>query len=217
MHGQTAIVGLERLDEVSGILRSFSALETLFEQTPELAERIYLLQVMAAAPRSDLRAAAGELRAMSDCINACFGSDDWKPVHLANRAFSRAEKLALLRASRIGLMARPRAGMGLAAKEYVAAQDPEDPGVLVLSRFAGAASELTDAVLVDPLDDRSIAEGLRRATEMPRAERQGRWLSMMRKVQANDAQRWGQRLLAAMHSAHRSNPGEAFSARRRVH
>ncbi|MDZ4737181.1 MAG: trehalose-6-phosphate synthase [Rhodospirillaceae bacterium] len=217
LHGQTAIVGLERLDEMSGILRSFSALETLFEQTPELAERICLLQVMGATPRPDLRAAAGELKAMSDCINGCFGSDEWKPVHLANRAFSRAEKFALLRASRIGLMARPRAGMGLAAKEYIAAQDPEDPGVLVLSQFAGAASELTDAVLVDPLDDRSIAEGLRRATEMPQAERQGRWLSMMRKVQGNDAQRWGQRLLAAVHSAHRTNPSEAFVARRRAH
>ncbi|MEX1108713.1 MAG: trehalose-6-phosphate synthase [Dongiaceae bacterium] len=217
LHGQTAIVGLERLDEVSGIHRSFSALETLFEQSPELAERICLLQVMAATPRPELRAAAGELRAMSDCINGCFGSDDWKPVHLAHRAFTRAEKLALLRASRIGLMARPRAGMGLAAKEYIAAQNPEDPGVLVLSQSTGAASELTDAILVDPLDDRSIAGGLRRATEMKRDERQGRWLSMMRKVQGNDAQRWRQRLLAAVHSAHRSNPSEAFTARRRAH
>ncbi|MEX2201967.1 MAG: trehalose-6-phosphate synthase, partial [Dongiaceae bacterium] len=174
LHGQTAIVGLERLDDVSGIVRSLGALETLFEQTPELAERVCLLQAVNESPRPELRRTAGELRVLSDCINGCFGSGGWQPIHLATRHFTRAESLALLRASRIGLMARPRAGMGLAAKEYVAAQNPDDPGVLVLSQSAGAASELTDAILVDPLDDRSIADGLRRAVCLPRGERQSR-------------------------------------------
>ena len=217
LHGRTGIVGLERPDETSGILDSFRALEALFEQAPEFTEQLCLLQVSNGPETPEQRVTEGEIRAMSDCINGCYGSERWKPIHFARRAVTRPQSVALLRACRVGLMARPRSGMGLAAKDYIAVQDSDDPGVLVLSRHAGAACELTEAVLVDPHDEHSIAAGLREATSMPRGERRARWSRMMRKVAANDAQHWRDNLLSAVLHAHESNPKDLFTARRRVH
>ncbi|QHO75722.1 hypothetical protein ACH79_26960 [Bradyrhizobium sp. CCBAU 051011] len=121
------------------------------------------------------------------------------------RPVSQPEIAALYRASKVGFVTPLRDGMNLAAKEYVAAQDPSDPGALVLSRFAGAADELTDAILVNPYYIDALAESLFAAIELPRTERVLRWRRMMTKLEQNDVHRWRRSYLDALQAACRKN------------
>lgn len=140
-------------------------------------------------------------------INGRFGTFDWTPILYLNRAHSQKQLAALYQVSRIGLVTPLRDGMNLVAKEYVAAQDPEDPGVLILSRFAGAACALTEALLVNPHDTSAIADAIQRALQMPLAERQMRWNSMMSYLEANDVHGWRRAYLEALESAYDQRRG----------
>jgi len=111
---------------------------------------------------------------------------------------------ALYRISRVGLFVPLSDGMGLGAKEYIAAQDPQDPGALVLSRFAGAAEQLTEALIVDPTDTDAVAAALEAALAMPLLERQARWRAMIVKLMHHDATAWCQSFLYARSHAHRT-------------
>jgi trehalose 6-phosphate synthase len=123
------------------------------------------------------------------------------PVRYLNRGFDRGMLMALYREARVGLVTPVRDGMNLVAKEYVAAQDPEDPGVLVLSTLAGAAHELQEAVLVNPYDTDGVAEGIQTALEMPLAERRARHASMLETLRRNDIRAWRSRFVAALDAA----------------
>ena len=127
---------------------------------------------------------------MDPVINAKYAEYDWMPLHYLNKAFARATIMGFLSISRVGLVTPLRDGMNLVAKEFVAAQDPEDPGVLVLSKFAGAANELREALIVNPYDLDEVAEALSSALAMPLQERTERWRAMLAVLRRNNVFHW---------------------------
>src|SRR5690606_20179259 len=136
-----------------------------------------------------------ELESLSGSINGRYAAFDWTPIKYIHRAVPREKLAALYRSSQVGMVTPLRDGMNLVAKEYVACQDPEDPGVLVLSQFAGAAAELDGAVKVNPYDTEYVADGLQRALAMPVEERRDRWTSMTSALRANDLGVWRRNFL----------------------
>jgi trehalose 6-phosphate synthase len=123
-------------------------------------------------------------------INGEMGEHDWEPIRYLYRSYPQSELAALYRQASVGLVTPLRDGMNLVAKEYVAAQRPEDPGVLVLSRFAGAVEELSEAVIVNPYLPESCARGIVEALQMPDGERRERHQAMRAKVLKQTAQKW---------------------------
>lgn len=192
------LAGVERLDYTKGLAKRFLALETLLDRSPEFRDRVCLVQIAAPCRESvaEYRDLRTSLEGLSGRINARFGTFDWTPIRHMNRAFDHDQLAALYRVSRVGLVTPLRDGMNLVAKEYVAAQDPGDPGVLILSRFAGAAEELTDALLVNPYDPVAVAQAMACAVEMPLSERQARWERMMAHLMRHDVRRWRRRFLS---------------------
>lgn len=203
LNGQIGVVGVERLDYSKGLVQRFRAFEALLDQAPHYRGRVSLLQVAAPSRSSipEYRTTATEIETLSGHINARFSKLDWVPVRYLNRPFTHAQVAALYRACRVGLVTPLRDGMNLVAKEYVTAQDPDDPGVLILSRFAGAAHELHEALLVNPYDTAAVVEALRTALEMPREARKAQWQSLMSRIEVNDVHRWRRRFLDALATA----------------
>jgi len=208
------IAGVERLDYTKGIVQRFHALETLFDRHPNFLDRITMFQVAAPSRLSvpEYQAIQAELETLSGQINARLGTLLWSPLHYRNQAFGQSDVAALLRACRVGLVTPLRDGMNLVAKEYVAAQSPSDPGVLVLSCFAGAADQLTEALIVNPYNTTAMAEALRTALEMPRDERRERWHRTMRRLKDEDVHQWQRGFLASLASARERNAAYAQSA-----
>ncbi|MCB1444823.1 MAG: trehalose-6-phosphate synthase, partial [Rhizobiaceae bacterium] len=120
----------------------------------------------------------------------------WVPIRYVNRSLSRPALAGLYRMAKLALVTPLRDGMNLVAKEFVSAQDPGDPGVLLLSRFAGAAEELKEAVLVNPYDVEGTANAISRALQMPLDERRERWSRMMTELRDNDVFKWCDGFLA---------------------
>jgi trehalose 6-phosphate synthase len=198
------ICGVERMDYTKGLLERFRAFEALLDKAPSIHRRVSLVQIAAPSRESlaEYQQLQSQLESLSGRINGRFGGFDWMPIHYLNRAYSQKQLAALYRVSRIGLVTPLRDGMNLVAKEYVAAQDPRDPGVLILSRFAGAARALTAALLVNPHDTSAVAEAIQRALQMQLAERLTRWKSMMNYLEANDVHDWRRAFLEALESAY---------------
>jgi trehalose 6-phosphate synthase len=144
--------------------------------------------------RADVLALAGR-------INATWAEMDHAPMLCVNRNYSRAELAGMYRAARVGLVTPLRDGMNLVAKEYVAAQNPDDPGVLILSRFAGAAEQMKDALIVNPYCRQELAEAIGEALEMPRRERIRRWTRLMTGVERDDVRAWRDSFVAALTGA----------------
>jgi trehalose 6-phosphate synthase len=197
------VIGVDRLDYTKGLEERFEAFERLLEIAPELRGRVSLMQIAAPTREgiAEYQAMQEALERLSGHVNGRFGRLDWTPISYINRAYGHEQVAALHRVARIGLVTPLRDGMNLVAKEYVAAQDPDDPGVLVLSRFAGAAEALTDALLVNPHDRDETAEAIRTALAMPKDERQARWARMMDGLRAHDVHRWRQNFLDALDGA----------------
>ena len=128
-------------------------------------------------------------------INGAYGEVSWTPIRYVNRAYSRPVLAGLYRSSRAALVTPLRDGMNLVAKEYVAAQDKDDPGVLILSRFAGAAVECDSALIVNPYDSEGVGMMIAQALSMPLAERRARHEAMFQVLLANDVKSWGDRFL----------------------
>jgi trehalose 6-phosphate synthase len=195
--GRRLIIGVDRLDYSKGLPQRFEAYERLLTAFAEHRSKVTFMQI-APVSRGEVRQyreLRRDLERLEGSINGKFAEFDWVPVRYLNRAFSRSILAGFYRHARAGFVTPLRDGMNLVAKEYVAAQDPADPGVLVLSRFAGAAEELSDALLVNPFDADAMAEALHRALAMPLAERQQRWQRMMRSVETNTAAAWQEQFL----------------------
>ena len=141
------------------------------------------------------------LDGLSGRINGEFADIDWAPFRYVNRNYRRDELAGIYRAARVGLVTPLRDGMNLVAKEYVAAQDPEDPGVLILSRFAGAARQMDQALLVNPNSPEEIADALHRALTMDRPERIRRWRALFDNVQREDVTAWRDAFVEALAGA----------------
>jgi len=186
------IIGVDRLDYSKGLPDRFRAFERLLERHPENQKAVTFMQI-APPTREDVEAYVDikhELEALTGSINGQFGDFDWTPLRYIHRSVNRNTLAALLRGSQVGLVTPLRDGMNLVAKEYVAAQDMEDPGVLVLSKFAGAAEDLKAALIVNPYDIDEVADALQTAITMPIEERRQRQNALLERVRRHDAQNW---------------------------
>jgi trehalose 6-phosphate synthase/phosphatase len=197
--GTRLLLGVDRLDYTKGIPRRLLAYEKLLRDRPELRGHVRFVQV-AVPSRQDV-GAYQEFRRQADeligRIHGEFATPSWVPVHWIHRGLSREEVVALYRAADVMLVTPLRDGMNLVAKEFVASRADED-GVLVLSEFAGAASELAGALSVNPYDVEATADALLRALSMPRAERRERMRTLRSRVQRYDVHRWVREFRAAL-------------------
>ena len=204
LSGRAMIMGVDRLDYSKGIPERMHAFERFLKLFPDWHNNVTYLQITphsrSGIPEySDIARLVGEVVGR---INGNFGEASWTPVRYINKAHSRTALAGLYRAARVGLVTPLRDGMNLVAKEYVAAQNPEDPGVLVLSRFAGAARECTAALLVNPYDHEGVAIAINRALSMSLDERRQRHAVNFRALVQNDLSLWAERFLDALgHSA----------------
>lgn len=196
-HHIQGILSVDRLDYTKGLPERFKAYALLLEEHPELHGHVQLVQI-APPSRTDVPAYAElrrELTALAGQILGRHGDLEWQPLRYVERQHDRAMLMPLYRQARVGLVTPLKDGMNLVAKEYVAAQDPDDPGVLVLSRFAGAASQLDGALLVNPHDPGEVAEAMRQALSMSREERRARYRRMWEVLCASDINGWRTRYL----------------------
>ena len=202
------ILGVDRLDYTKGIPERILGFERLMRMKPDLKRKVSLLQICAPS-RTRVKEYMDQKRAMDALvgrISAELGEHDWEPVRYLYRSYPQSDLAQFYRDADLGLVTPLRDGMNLVAKEYVAAQRPDDPGVLVLSRFAGAADELSEAVLVNPHLPEDCAMGMATALQMPKEERVLRHRAMLEKVLAGTAERWAADFLGDLKSC-RSLPG----------
>lgn len=195
--GRALIIGVDRLDYSKGLPERFKSFDHLLERAPELHRKITFLQI---APPSrgtvpEYRQIRRDLERAGGHINGKYAAPDWVPIRYVNQSFPHRLLTGYYRTSRVALVTPLRDGMNLVAKEYIACQDPKNPGVLVLSRFAGAAEELTDALLVNPADPAEVADAIERALKMPLRERRQRWRAMMDVIERYDITDWCQSFL----------------------
>jgi trehalose 6-phosphate synthase len=192
------IMSVDRLDYSKGLRQRFGAFERFLQDFPGWRGRVTFMQI-APPSRGDIqtyREIRRELEAEAGRINGRFAEVDWVPLRYLNRSFARGVLMPLYAEARIGLVTPLRDGMNLVAKEYVAAQDPDDPGVLVLSQFAGAARELDAALIVNPYDEAGIAAALDQGLSMPLAERRQRHAAMLKVMRRNSLDAWRDRFEA---------------------
>jgi len=190
------VLGVDRLDYTKGIVERLMAYERLLEEHPWHRERVTMVQI--AAPSRTRIASYAELRrrveAMVEQINTRFETPDWRPVLLIERQCSHDEVTNWYRAANVCLVTSLHDGMNLVAKEYLAARDDED-GVLVLSKFTGAAVELRDALIVNPYDIDGVADAIHRGLEMNATDRRLRMQRMRRHVIEHNVYRWAANVL----------------------
>lgn len=197
------LMGIDRLDYSKGIPQRVRAFRELLDRYPENRDSATL--IMIASPTRDDVNAYGDLRqeleGLCGSVNGDYGELDWMPVRYIHRMVARKRVPGLCRAAAVGLVTPLRDGMNLVAKEYVVAQDPQDPGVLVLSRFAGAAEQLKEALLVNPYDTQGMADSIQQALQMPLAERQARHQKLMARIREHDVHWWRKSFLSALQTA----------------
>jgi trehalose 6-phosphate synthase len=209
--GHRIALGVDRFDYTKGILERFHAVERLLEKHPHWIGRFTMVQV--AAPTRDAleeyRHFHARIRNVVERINGRFGSGDYQPIHLINEHLEHQALTVLYRAADVCVVTSLHDGMNLVSKEFVAARD-DARGVLILSRFAGAARELTEAIIVNPYHVEETADALDRALNMPEGEQRERMLSLRMTVREDNVYRWAGRMLA---DAGRSRLRERIEAR----
>jgi len=200
--GRRLMLGVDRLDYSKGLVQRFSAYEQFLETHPENCNRVTFLQI-APLSRVDVRAYSQirrDLEQATGRTNGRFADTDWTPIRYLNRNFPHDVLMGFLRSAQVGIVTPVRDGMNLVAKEFVAAQDPADPGVLVLSTLAGAAQELSAAVLVNPHDMHGIAHAIQQAFTMPLQERRNRHEALLSVLRRNSIQAWHSRFVEFLDS-----------------
>jgi trehalose 6-phosphate synthase len=201
--GRKMLLGVDRLDYSKGIDERLLAYNRLLTENPDLKRAIFLLQI-STATRSEVEAYQdmfAKLDALSGRINGAHAEMDWIPIRNVHRMHSREELAGIYRAADVALVTPLRDGMNLVAKEFVAAQDEADPGVLVLSRFAGAAAQMKDALIVNPFSQEDVSDAIKKALAMPLAERRKRWRALMDGVEKDDIVAWRDNFVAALRAA----------------
>jgi trehalose 6-phosphate synthase len=201
--GRALAIGVDRLDYSKGIPERFRAFARFLDRHPDKRGTLTFLQI---APVSrggvgEYRMLKRELEQLAGHINGGYAEPDWTPVRYVNRNYPHATLTGFFRMARIALVTPLRDGMNLVAKEYVAAQNPDDPGVLVLSSFAGAARELHGALQVNPYDLDGVADAIATGLDMPLAQRRQRWRAMMDRITDYDIHTWRRDFLSALAAA----------------
>ena len=198
--GLKQIIGVDRLDYSKGLPGRMQAFARLLEKHPEHERAVTYLQI--ASPTREEVAAYAQIRAQLEAtagfVNGKYADLTWTPIRYIHRTVPRSRLAGLLRASQVGLVTPLRDGMNLVAKEYIAAQDPADPGVLVLSRFAGAAEELAQSLIVNPYAVDEVADAIAKALAMPLEERIARHGALIERIRRNDAAQWRKSFLEAL-------------------
>lgn len=202
-NGRAMMVGVDRLDYSKGLEERFMGYERFLREHPEVRKQVFMLQI---APPSRVAVESyqkirARLEALSGQINGAYADVDWVPIRYVNQGYPRDVLAGIYRAAKIGLVTPLRDGMNLVAKEYVAAQDPDDPGVLILSRFAGAATQMADAMLVNPHSAEEMSDAIVHALQMERQERVRRWRSLMKSIEAQDVIWWRKTFTDALMAA----------------
>jgi trehalose 6-phosphate synthase len=200
LHGNRLILGVDRLDYSKGIPNRMQALGKFLEKFPAWRGKVTFLQV---TPKSRVEvpeyiAMDEEVSTLVGKINGRYGDPGWTPIRYINKSYSRASLAGLYRSADIGLVTPLRDGMNLVAKEYVAAQETENPGVLILSQFAGAAHELDGAIIVNPYEPEAVAAAIGQALDMPIEERRERHKAMFDHLSTNDIDLWAETFLNAL-------------------
>jgi len=208
---RSLIVGVDRLDYSKGLPERLLGFEHYLKDHPDMVRKVLYLQV---APSSRegveaYQALRSQVLALAGRINATWAEMDHAPMLCVNRNYSRAELAGIYRAARVGLVTPLRDGMNLVAKEYVAAQDPDDPGVLILSRFAGAAEQMKEALIVNPYCPEELSDAIALALAMPRSERTRRWSRLMAGVEQDDVRAWRDAFVGALAQARAARAPEA--------
>jgi trehalose 6-phosphate synthase len=208
------VLGVDRLDYSKGIANRIRAFDRLLLAEPALKRRVSLLQI-AVPSRGQIeayRALKTELATLVGEVDGRHAEVDWTPIRYLNKSFAQSTLAGFYRAAHIGLVTPLHDGMNLVAKEYVAAQNPVDPGVLILSEFAGAARELDAAFLVNPHDIDGMARAISAGLVMPLEERRARWQAMIVKLKARSIQFWFADFVHALGEVRRPVPsGSAVS------
>ncbi len=195
---RTVMIGVDRLDYSKGLPERLDGISRFFDTFPERTRDLVFVQI-APPSREDVdsyQRIRAELEQKTGQINGARSEVDLVPVRYVNRGYSHAELFGFFRAAKIGLVTPLRDGMNLVAKEYVAAQDPEDPGVLILSRFAGAASQMSEALLVNPHSPDDLSHAIGTALDMPLAERKARYDTLIATVRDDNVQDWTETFLS---------------------
>jgi len=198
--GRKMLIGVDRLDYSKGLGERLDSFGRFLTDYPDMAKDVVLLQI-APPSRGDVASyqqIREDLERKAGHINGAHADVAWVPIRYVNRGYPRTELAGFYRAADIGLVTPLRDGMNLVAKEYVAAQDPEDPGVLILSHFAGAAQQLSDALLVNPMSSEDVSEAIKRALAMSLDERKERHGNLLASVRDEDVERWREDFLSAL-------------------
>jgi trehalose 6-phosphate synthase len=201
--GRKLVIGVDRLDYSKGLVERFAAYEHFLETFPENCGRITYLQI-APLSRKDVQTYAEIRRGLEQATgrtNGRFADTDWTPIRYLNRNFPHDTLMGFLRAAQVGLVTPLRDGMNLVAKEYLAAQDPEDPGVLVLSNLAGAARELTASLQINPYDPRALGHALQTALTMSLGERRERHQQLLAGLRERSIGAWTDSFVTTLRAA----------------
>jgi len=192
MSGRALAIGVDRLDYSKGLPERFRGFERFLKRHPQQRGHLTFLQIapVSRGEVSEYRTLRHELERLSGHINGTHAEPDWTPMRYVNRNYPHPTLTGFFRLARIGVVTPLRDGMNLVAKEYVAAQDGENPGVLMLSPFAGAARELDGALIVNPYDLDGVADAMAQAATMPLEERRERWQVMMKRLLSHDITAW---------------------------
>jgi trehalose 6-phosphate synthase len=198
--GRAMVIGVDRLDYSKGLVQRLDAFERFLAIHPDWRHKVTYLQITPKS-RSEIQEYADLERTIGQAagrINGAYGEAAWTPIRYVNRPYSRSALAGLYRSACVGLVTPLRDGMNLVAKEYIAAQDAKNPGVLILSRFAGAAAECGAALIVNPYDPEAVAGSIAQALTMSPDERKSRHETLFRVISGNDLASWGERFLAAL-------------------
>lgn len=204
---RSLIVGVDRLDYSKGLEERFYGFERFLVDHPEAHRNLVMVQIAppSRAAIDSYKIIRTKLDAEAGRINGALSHVDWTPIRYVNKGYQRDELAGIYRAARIGLVTPLRDGMNLVAKEFVAAQDPENPGVLILSRFAGASQQLSDAVLINPYSAEEMSDAIGKAMAMPLSERVSRHRSLLQNVREQDVVWWRKKYLSVLEAVETTN------------
>src|SRR5688572_11555941 len=211
--GRRMLLGVDRLDYSKGIEERFLAYERLLNLSPELMREIFLLQISTYSRNEvpEYKEMAARLDALAGRINGNMAEMDWVPIRNVHRLHSREELSGIYRAAEVALVTPLRDGMNLVAKEYIAAQREEDPGVLILSRFAGAAMQMREALIVNPFSQEDVADAIKRALNLGVEERRRRWRALMDGVEKDNVMAWRDSFVECLKAAREEHNAAASS------
>src|SRR5579883_1888288 len=214
LNGERLAIGVDRLDYSKGLVNRINAFDRMWTMNPSLLRSVSLLQI-ATPSRGSIEAYGnlqGEVARLVSDVNGRHGEVDWTPIRYLNKGYGQAVLAGLYRTAQVGVVTPLHDGMNLVAKEYAAAQNPADPGVLVLSKFAGAANELDTALLVNPHDVDGMARVLAMAIAMPLTERRMRYEAMMDRLKRHSIQDWFSDFIRVLGEIQSEGPSQAGSA-----